>query len=382
MRRKKTSKHVIETEEYRFILYQIEKERWKVDGEDINGSRRRYRFDAWDLQEAIDKAKSLLKLYSNQNATAPPILQIPDVVVNSIKSRNWTKVTSQNDDYACGKLYDWLELKGFVYWHELTRDSCLEYKNYLIKQNFAYDTIRLYFYVLRRASAWMSFTYPSHYLDICAGINVQKSDSLVRVYKEREFLTIHEILWLMDHINKQNKPPLVLGVGLQGLCCMRLLEVLRLTVGDIDLANSTITIQGITKNTHSIRRIPIPRMMTALLRRLMPEEKDAPLVKWTRWTYTRFVKREMESWGKVIEAKNLRNTLPTTAFQEGWHTVYLERYMGHVAKTVTEANYLAEDAKIGLLRKNVVDHMETIIDEWEAPADTGIIPGIRMVVNR
>jgi hypothetical protein len=55
--------------------------------------------------------------------------------------------------------------------------------------------------------------------------------------------------------------------------------------------------------------------------------------------------------------------------------------MGHVANTVTQAHYVAEDTKIELLQNNVVDHVETIIDTWEAPADTRILPGFRLVVN-
>jgi integrase len=386
MRRKKTQvkKHVVETETYKFILYQLETQRWKVDGADINGSRRRCKFDAWDLQEAVDKAKSLLKLYYNQNEAAPPIFQIPDVVVYSTKNRNWTEATHSTDDYACKALYDWTDAKGLTYWHELTKDTCIEYKNYLVGKNYAYDTIRLYFWILRRASAWIATEYPAHYRDICHGIKINKTDSAVRAYRQRDFLTVHEVLDFMDFLMKRGKPSLVLGTGLQGLCCMQLLEVLRLKNCDVNLADSTVTIQNMVKNTHRIRRIPIPKIMITLLRNFMPEGKEALVIKSPRdrCAYGRMIRKEMDRWGKNdIQAKNFRNTLPTTSYQEGWHSVYFERYMGHVAKTVTEAHYLADDSRIGLLQKNVVDHVESIIEKWDAPADTAILPGFRLVVN-
>ena len=354
-----------------------------MDGIDVNGSRARVRFDAWDLPEAIEKAKSILK-YANQDAADPSILRVPDAIVLSVRDRNWAKGTQSSDDYACDAFLDWIDKKGITYWHELTKSTCIGYKNFLINKNYAYDTIRLYFWVLRRASAWIATEYPVHYRDICSGIKINKTDSKINAYRERDFLPVHKVLDFMDFLMKQERASLVLGVGLQGLCCMQLLEVLRLKNSDIDLINSTVTIQDTVKNAHRIRRIPISEMMVALLRRFMSKGKKDFVIKTprSRWAYAKMLRLEMEHWGKgSIQAKNFRNTLPTTSYQEGWHSVYFERYMGHAAKTVTEAHYLADDTKIDLLQKNVVDHVELIINSWDAPADTAILPGFRLVVN-
>ncbi len=61
--------------------------------------------------------------------------------------------------------------------------------------------------------------------------------------------------------------------------------------------------------------------------------------------------------------------------------MYFERYMGHVANTVAQAHYVVEDTKIEFLKKNVVDHVEELIDLWDAPIDTRILPSFRLVVN-
>jgi integrase len=283
--------------------------------------RRRYRFDAWDLQETIDKAKSLLKLYSNQDSTAPPLLRIPDAIVLSVRDRNWAKETHSSDDYACDAFLDWIDAKSLTYWHELTKSTCIGYKNYLINKNYAYDTIRLYFWVLRRASSWMSMQYPDHYRDICKGIKLRKFDSKKREYRQQEFLSVHEVLYFMDHLMRRNKPTLLLGAGFQGLCCMQLLEVVRLQGKDVDIQSGTVTIQNSVKNESRIRRIPIPQIMIALLRRFMPDKKAEFIVHThrTQSGYSRGLINEFNRWGKRILPKNLRNTLPTTSYQGGWH---------------------------------------------------------------
>ncbi len=373
----------------KFTLHQEKPGRWKVSGRDSNGKYRRIRFDAKDLNEAMTLANDVLEEQATpanipwQSETVEHI-QISDALLRAAKDRTWTDKNRKKDEFNCGYFLNWVDHKGLTYWHELRYEQMLEYKKYLIDKGYAYDTVRLYFQPIRRTSVWMAANWPNRYINICQALRISQKDVSKKTYKSNRnpYMPIHEILDFMDWMDRNNKPvSLIIGVALQGLAGLQMLEAIRLTIDKFNGEEGTIIIDGVVKNDYRIRKIPIPKVVSWLIR------KNGVVSMYSdNEQYGKALRRVLDEWNpkSEIKPKDFRNTIQTSAIDGGWDSYFLDRYVGHAPNTVRRKHYFCdnEERLIPLLRDNVIKYIEKEISSWKAPTDTTILPGPRLVVNQ
>ncbi len=382
----------------RFTLHQEKPGRWKVSGRDSSGKYRRIRFDAKDLNEAMTLANDVLEEQATQatgvqqsNAFEP--LQISDALLRAAKTRNWAEYTRRKDEKFCEYFLEWVDKLGLTYWHELRYEHVLNYQKYLVDHGFAFDSIRLYLLPIRRSAAWVASNWPKHYTNFCQGIRLSRKESHPSTYNEDEgnpYLSIHQVLNFLDWLaRKEGLDGLIVGIALQGLAGLQLQEALRLTWEKVDLKDETITIDGVVKNHYRIRKIPVSMVVARLLRRVRPlVDPQGPVIPGYAAfdNYSHAVRREILRWNSSvnIKPKDLRNTIQTASIDGGWYGYYMQRYVGHAPTSIGERHYHGDKGKrlLPLFREKVVSYIDDAVAKWNAPADSGIIPFPRLVINQ
>ena len=344
-----------------FLLNQEKPGRWRVNWRDSEGKYRRFRFDAKDLSEAMHMAEATIQdpaILKQQTSPSPvdfPKIQVDDAMLKALETRNWTKHTRKSEIRNCEYFLKWVDKEKIAFWHELRFEHVLKYKKELEDRGMAYDSVRLYLNPIRRTSAWVASNWPRDYVNICQSLRLSRRDHHSSTYDEEKgnpYLSIHQVLDFLDWLTRDEKRDhLTVGVALQGLVGLQLQEALRLTWDKVDFDNETITIEGEVKNRYRIRKIPIPKVVTWLLRRLRNDSTDRTGVLIPTYAthdeYSRAVVREMKRWNEsaTIKPKDLRNTIQTAAIDGGWYGYYVQRYVGHAPQTIGERHYHGDQGK-------------------------------------
>jgi len=339
-------------------------------------------------------------LENNAPAPSAPVrsgfvepIQIGDALVRSCHNQTWTDYTRKQELANCDYFLRWVDEQGLVFWHELRFEHILAYKHSLESRNLAYDTIRLYLLPVRRAARWVSVNWPKEYANICQGLRLSRKDRGSSHYDENQgnpYLPIPRVMDFLDYLTREvHRDSLTVGVALQGLMGFQLQEALRLTWGKINLAEETVTIEGVVKNRYRIRKLPLVNVVSWLLRRAFNGQAlDALVVPgYAAYdNYSHAVTRELKRWDPEVslKPKDLRNTIQTAAIDGGWYGYYVQRYVGHAPATIGERHYHGDQGKriIPLFKDKVVVNIEAEIKTWKAPADTQVIPGPRLVINQ
>jgi integrase/recombinase XerD len=124
----------------------------------------------------------------------------------------------------------------------------------------------------------------------------------------------------------------------------RISEALNLTVGQVDLDDSTITFQTLKKRRPGVyRTVPIPSQLVTtleLVHRIRASRRaNRPLWSWCRVTGWRYVKSVMDEAGirpgPQMTAKGLRHAYGVNAISNGVPLNLLSRWMGHSAIEIT-----------------------------------------------
>lgn len=252
--------------------------------------------------------------------------------------------------------------------------------NHLIGQKRLGKTISHYLEPVRFTAQWVSQNYPDHYLNFCEGLRVPKSigqSYLLEDLRPPEYLTFAEVCdflqWTRDH--HQYADVIRPGVALQGLCGLQLQEALRLSASNVDLRTGAITIEGEVKNRWRVRRLPLPRFALEILLQSIENapQQDQRIVRYSGrgWkAYCSLVEGALDRWAggrRPIAPKDLRNTLPTEATNEGWDGYFVNRYLGHAPQTMAEKHYHGEVSRNGtnlvdLLREQVVRRIDLSVE--------------------
>jgi integrase len=168
------------------------------------------------------------------------------------------------------------------------------------------------------------------------------------------------LVWLRT---KNTGWKMIPGVALQGLCGLRLREGFRLKWEKVDLERGTVTIEGQVKNSHSVRRLPLPLLVWEILRQTSRQSSYVISGYNADINYSEAIKRALQGWRPEfrLEPKGFRRTLPSVGIREGWHKYALERYLGHSPKTSTERHYVSldHDELENLLRKEVAERINS-----------------------
>ena len=320
-------------------------------------------------------------------------IHISEALLRASETRNWTEYTRREDSRNCEYFLAWVDQQGLAFWHELRFEHVLQYQKSLQDRGLAYDTVRLYLLPIRRAAAWVASNWPKHYVNVCQNLRLSQRDSHSAAYDEDEgnpYLPILRVLDFLDWLARDaQRDHLTIGVALQGLVGLQMQEALRLTWEKINLDEETITIDGFVKNRYRIRKIPVPNVVTWLLRRARNSSNLSGLLipSYASYDcYSRAIRKALQEWDAdvSIKPKDLRNTIQTAAIDGGWYGYYVQRYVGHAPTTIGERHYHGDQGKrlIPLFREKVVAHIETEIAQWKAPLDSHILPGPRLVVNQ
>ena len=211
-----------------------------------------------------------------------------------------------------------------------------------------------------------------------------------KLVRPPRFVHLDDVVSFVDW-NRENEAEIEPGVALQGLAGLSILEALRLTWQNVDMAHGLIEITGEVKNAYRNRVIPIClRVVEALERSFARQvgvkvrELSAPVVaapsggsyadgidSWKH--YTRRVKQQLTRWNPKIDwaTKDLRNRLPTFAVSNGLQGDLWEQYIGHAPRSVTGRHYVprlaavsrGEEAELerqmNLFRNQVVKPLES-----------------------
>jgi integrase len=152
---------------------------------------------------------------------------------------------------------------------------------------------------------------------------------------------------------------------------MRLTEALRLRWDSVDPDNGTVTVEGRTKNAFSVRRIPIPGLVSDVLsesprttQRVLSEFSgdDGPA------SYGKAVRRWMKMWNPDLDvvAADLRDVLQTEAEMRGWDGYVLDRYCGHAANSIRRKHYTKprKGELVEAMREQVTIRMDEILNPF------------------
>jgi len=350
------------------------------------------------LSVAIRTAEEILLNPQNKRRDArnnrdnPSTIHISDALIRSSETRNWTDYTRKLELTNCEYFLNWIDQEGLTHWYELRFEHVQKYQKSLVDRGLAFNTIRLYLLPIRRTAAWMAANWPNDYVNICQNLRLSGRESRKTEYDENEgnpYLPIHGVLDFLDWLARDSKRDrLTVGVSLQGLAGLQLQEALRLTWSKVDLEAESITIDGAVKNQYRIRKIPIPSVVSWILRRARNsiDSTDLLIPDYSSYgTYSRSVINELRRWDSdvIIKAKDLRNTIQTAAIDGGWYGYYVQRYVGHAPTTIGERHYHGDKGKrlIPLFRENVVAHIEAEIAQWNTPVNSPIMPGPRLAIN-
>jgi hypothetical protein len=360
-----------------FTLWEENPGKWRVNGIDSTGARRRERFLAQDLSEAVDQSACIL--YGGIAQSGHPQLRLSDAFLLAISESGGSPEHKQDYEDFAGYFCDWAERKGIFYWHELRYEHVKSYMNDCLGRGLAPKTVSHYLEPIRMTARFMAANHPEYYRDFCAGLRLPTNVGCDGEYDEDDgvpALLFEEVLdfidWLEDYPHRAVLQPAVLLMGIAGF---QLREALRLQNREVDPVLGTAIIQGhpelgeVVKNKYRIRKIPLPQIFLRYHaahpndhRNVVPYDGDDK-------AFGKLLKRALLAWKAdcPIAPKDLRNTLPTHALEhaskEGWNTYLVDRYIGHAPKSQMEKHYFGDTKKrmVEVFRE-VSDKIDQLVD--------------------
>ena len=131
-----------------------------------------------------------------------------------------------------------------------------------------------------------------------------------------------------------------------------------------------------------MRCIPVPSILLWILREYGWTAGDLVIRPYSDYTgYSSAVRKALKLWSpeSYIPTKDFRNTLITTAIDNGWWGYYAQRYVGHAPQTTGERHYHGDQGKrlVKHFREKVLNHVEAEINGWDSPGR--VLPGPRIV---
>lgn len=364
-----------------FTIWEEAPGKWRANGINSAGSRKRERFPATGLAEAVDQGTALL--FGEIRDLDHPQLDLSAALDRAIRAGSGSE-EHREDLYRFGGYFcAWAQERGFEMWHELRLEHLKQYMHDLFARGLKSKSVSHYLEPVRAASRFLAANWPEHYRDASQALRLPSHAGRDGVYREDDgnpSLLFDEILdlisWLGSH---EQSLVLVPGVMLQGICGLQLREALRLRWSDVCLEAATVTIQDHpqyserVKNPYRVRRIPVPRLVHECLLSLVKRAGKVVDYSGNDNAYGKLLRRALVEWDPTcdIAPKDLRNTLQTHALEnaisEGWNTYLVDRYVGHAPKTVAERHYFGDKKRrmVEVFREHVSCKIDRVIDGIE-----------------
>ena len=329
--------------------------RFRINWNDRDGNRRRYRLWASSVEEAAEEANRLVKeLTPNQ---PEPELDGRILVVDSFEqalAETKRRDRSRRDwNRAQTRFIEWLAERhpDATHWPLITRRMLREYMLQTLGKASP-NHIRLTVQPILQTAGYVEreFNLPNVVKRLGIGNKLKSTPPMV---------PMTDVVDLLEHL-RENDPILEVGAGLQGLAGLQLMEALRLTWDKVDLVDGLIEISGEVKNDYRNRVIPVCGKLLGILRRANQRRSEdkvqvvgpepvvtsptgcsyAPETSFRNY-YNRF-KARLKKWNAMViwAPKDLRNCLPTFSVTEGLHSDLWEQYIGHAPRTITGRHYV------------------------------------------
>ena len=332
-----------------FNLYQstMETNLWRIR---LNGSGNylRRQFHAPSLKDALMEAPRVAGLDAPDAKDKVVLLADAfNMTLSNTRRREASRKAWLRDTE---RFFRWLKKRYplCTHWGAMTRQILREYLGTYDGRSDNHK--RLSMQPLLQTSGFMHREYGFPNIGERMGIGSKLKTPPKTVYLE-------DVIALCDFLRDRNSH-LEVGVALQGLAGLQVLEALRLTWNNVDLQRGLIEITGEVKNEYRNRVIPVTGRVLEALRRaderrkarkgkvqsvvepVVVATKGEPYVEYQ--SYCRQVRAALKKWNPSIDwaTKDLRNCLPTFAKMEGIHGTIWEQYIGHAPGTVTERHYV------------------------------------------
>jgi len=361
-----------------FTVWEEATGKWRVSGTNSEGSRRRERFLATDLAEAIQQGGNALY----QLCTDPdhPQLDLAAAFEKAILSTGGSKEYKENLRRFAGYFCDWAEERGIVLWHEIRFEHVRDYMQAGFNRGLKSKTVSCYLEPVRIASRFLAANWPDHYRDICSALRMPANAGKDRLYRGEDgnpVLSFEEVLDFLDWLRcYPSADVLIPAVLLQGICGLQLREALRLRWFDVNLVTRTITIQDHpeygerVKNEYRVRRIPLPVLVWQGLEAMQSRTGKVVPYEENDKAFGKLLKYALLKWNPRcdIAPKDLRNTLQTRAMEhaidEGWNRYLVDRYVGHAPETIAERHYFGDKRSrmVDVFREHVSTKIDALIE--------------------
>lgn len=342
-----------------FTIWEESPGKWRVNGIDSTGFRKRERFVARDLSEAVKQAGRIL--HGDTTRPEDPQLRLSDAFHLAISESGGSEEHKADLRSFAGYYCDWAKKKSITDWHNLRFEHVKGYMNDCLDRKLAPKTVSRYLEPIRMTSAYMAANWPVNYRDICRGLRMPANIGCDGTFDETEgnpALTFEEALDFVDWLETYpHAAVLQPAAHLMGTAGFQMREALRLQNQEVDPVQGTATIQAhpaigqVVKNKYRIRKIPLPRTVVYYLathpsnhRNVVPYDGDDK-------AFGKLLKRALLAWKAdcAIAPKDLRKTLSTHALEhaskEGWNIYLVDRYIGHAPKSVMEKHYFGDKKK-------------------------------------
>lgn len=380
-----------------FTLHQESLKRFRVSGRNSKGSFVRERFASDNVETAVLHAASVLYGDPMPNLCDPREMDLADAFARAIAAGHGQPENKKNQLRYAMYFVEWAEGQGISKWCQVRRTHIDGYVNDLADRSLKRKTIRNYLEPVRTTGARMHEDFPELHNPLAA-FRLRKGLGDSYRYDDhfgKDALSFEEVLelaeWLKSH---HHGSVLRLGVLLSGLMGLRQREAIFLTWKNVDLEDGTLTIQEEDghkpKNTYSIRRLPVPKIILSELRAIpsgqrhgrviRPEElkkfhrcKEENFAYDLSHYYSLSLNAALKEWrgGLRLTAKDLRRTIQTHALDHpgNWNQMLVDRYCGHAPTTMMERHYFADQRKrlVGLFREHVTPLIDAEVEAALAP---------------
>lgn len=385
-----------------FSLARMPSGAWVASGRSSTGSYRRLTINATDAgqaaTEAVERLHGLVDpaRAATQQLIKKPNFSIAKAMVDGLKHLGRSEERRRRLRVNAGYFVDWCDGKKLSMWEQVTDEAITRYMKEVAqrlkakKGKVSKYTLKHYWEPVNVVSKRMALLHAAHYRDEAkiAGFPRHLVTQVRKVADRaaRRALSFADVMDFVVWLEAQDeyRRQLFVGVLLQALLGLRLKETFYLRWDQVRLDRGTIDVEDIgeaetsdahtVKTNESVRRVPLPRVVWDELMKLQ-RKGDRILSHIPSWkAYGKAIEGAITDWrcAGFIEPKGLRRTITTHARKnrasETWNDFYLELFIGHAAKTITDRHYIGYDPDelAEEMRREVTDKIDAAIDRWRA----------------
>lgn len=354
-----------ETMGRQFSLTKTGPANWAVNWTYSGGKRKRFTFAADSVETAVVLASEIL--FGSEEA--PSGLRVSEVFLRWEQTLSCTQETVTEYDKAVEAFLLWIDKQRAVrYWADLRLEHVERYVSDLQKAGYSKNYIHRRVAPVKQACRWASRNWPEKFRNFAEGVKIR--DGRGQAAAARSYLSLQRLGEFLVQLADAEDWNILPGVALQGACSLRLKEAFRLRWSDIDLGNGMIVVRG-EKNTHSVRRIPVPAVVLEILE-AAPRNGERVLSGFSDWrNYGRAVGKRLRGFlaAANVEPKGLRRTLPSEAWKAGWYGDALQVYRGHSPGRTSAIDWnhyiVVEPEKLNeMFLDQVVSHVDAALAEF------------------